>query len=414
MGRLILGNSLAVLKTLPKNYFHSIVTDPPAGISFMNKEWDGDFGGRDNWINWMQSIFMECKRVLKPGGHCFVWAIPRTSHWTATALENAGFEIRDIITHLFGSGFPKSLDISKAIDKSYGAEREVIGEYKNPAKTLGNGLNMDGGKAHKTVDLTAPSTFQAKQWQGWGTALKPASEHWILCRKPISEKTVALNVMKWGVGGINIDGCRVEAKDQSKLEKNWDRTQSAAAKGSAAMGGGFKEIDLSNRKAQGRFPANLILSHTEHCFEDHKGWKCDPGCPCANLDKQSGEVKSGGGSKGKRGGMFGDGSENPNRANSLYFDTGGASRFFYCSKVSRKERGEGNNHPTVKPLKLMEYLIKLITPKGGIVLDPFMGSGSTVLAAESLSVNYVGIEKDEAYYKMMVSRKIYKDGLDKI
>lgn len=196
---------------LRENSVDSMVTDPPAGIGFMGKAWDGDRGGRDDWVGSMANTFRECLRVLKPGAHALVWALPRTSHWTATALEDAGFEIRDIITHHFGSGFPKSLDVGKAIDRAAGVEREVIGmRPRFPDGTRGarprpekftnryaRGMADLGG----LVEVTAPATDAAKQWQGWGTALKPASEHWILARAPLAESTIASNVLKFGTGG---------------------------------------------------------------------------------------------------------------------------------------------------------------------------------------------------------------------
>jgi len=338
------GDCLDILEDLPASSYDSLVTDPPAGIAFMGKDWDKDKGGRDQWIEWMTTVMSECLRVLKPGAHGFVWALPRTSHWTATALENAGFDIRDVVTHLFGTGFPKSLNVGKAL----------------------------------------------KQWDGWGTALKPASEHWLLIRKPLAEKTVAKNVVMYGTGAINIDGSRL-------------------AKG-------------------GRFPANLILSGDA------------PGM----LDEQSGELVSKWGvqkdlSQGDKS-MFGlDVSKG---VNSYIGDKGGASRFFYCPKASKSERNEGlegmpkkyndfqressglsqgkhpvtgersgarcqpkeNHHPTVKAQKLMQYLIRMITPPGGKVLDPFAGSGSTGVAAKSLGFEFLGIEADKEYTEIARKR----------
>ena len=187
------GDCLDYLKTHPDNMFDSIVTDPPAGIAFMGKDWDKDKGGRDAWIAWMTEIAEECLRVLKPGAHALVWALPRTSHWTATAWEDAGFEVRDRVSHLFGSGFPKSHNISKAIDKMAGAEREVIGINQNvKGRTIREieTLNVGAGAGNDT-SITAPATPEAQQWDGWGTALKPCMEDWWLLRKPIEEKTVA-------------------------------------------------------------------------------------------------------------------------------------------------------------------------------------------------------------------------------
>ncbi len=192
--KIIHGDSAWDLQELDDNTIDALVTDPPAGISFMGEDWDGDKGGRKQWIEWMTGIMSQCHRVMKPGAHGLVWALPRTSHWTATALEDAGFEVRDVVTHLFGSGFPKSLNVSKAIDKAAGAEREVIGSkgYLVP-NIKGNKYNAAEGDS-EVYYITAPATDNAKKWDGWGTALKPASEHWILVRKPCSEKTVAARV----------------------------------------------------------------------------------------------------------------------------------------------------------------------------------------------------------------------------
>jgi hypothetical protein len=222
---LLHGDCLEVLKQGPDNSVDSVVTDPPAGISFMGKDWDSDKGGSKEWIAWLTEVSKEMLRVLKPGGHGLVWAIPRTSHWTATALEDAGFEIRDVVTHLFGTGFPKSLDISKAIDKAAGAEREIVGlsyysgagELQTRKATLPMVNKSVADLTYKPLTMqktglpiTAPATPEAKQWSRLRHgALKPASEHWILVRKPLSEKTVAANVLMWGTGGINIDGCRI-------------------------------------------------------------------------------------------------------------------------------------------------------------------------------------------------------------
>lgn len=355
MTELLLGDCLERLKELPDCSVDSLVTDPPAGISFMGKDWDSDKGGRAGWVAWMTEVMRECHRVLKPGAHGLVWAIPRTSHWTATALEDAGFEVRDVITHLFGQGFPKSLNIEKA-----GAGPE---------------------------------------WSGWGTALKPASEHWILVRKPVSEKNVAANVLKWGTGGINVDGCRIESgADYHELK--------------VTQGGSDCGVPLAPRApeprqftpASGRFPANLVLSHSPHCTED----QCDIECAILALDTQSGLSAPKKRRVGKRGGkgfgMFDD--TKSAQANGVWpaDQGGGASRFFYCAKISPGERGEGNNHPTVKPQKLMRYLCRLVTPTGGVVLDTFMGSGSTGMAAKSEGFKFIGVERDAEYYKIAKAR----------
>lgn len=243
MTKIIHGDCVEQLRNMNSNTIDALVTDPPAGISFMGKAWDGDRGGRKEWVAWLESVMRECLRVLKPGGHGLVWAIPRTSHWTATALEDAGFEIRDVVTHLFGSGFPKSMNLGKAID------REI-------------------------------TSAASAAWDGWGTALKPASEHWILVRKPISEKTVAANVKRWGVGGINVDGCRVESPDAD--HKAVQRQSDVAL--FQAKGAGHVQPTYN---PQGRFPANLVLSHAEECEEA----QCSLLCPVRELDEQSGSIR---------------------------------------------------------------------------------------------------------------------------
>jgi hypothetical protein len=245
----------------------------------MGKSWDTDKGGRDNWIKWMQEVATECKRVLKPGGHAFVWAIPRTSHWTATAWENAGFEIRDVVAHVFGSGFPKSHNIGKNIEKI------KVGGIKN-LKQVGTkkGIKVETGTQgfSYSKEYVAGKSMGGKQisgdipvyeinneYEGWGTALKPAREDWILMRKPI-EGTVAENCLKWGVGGINIDGCRVgyqsEEDKASAIPQGRITTKSGEFAGRTQGGGTDKELDREDykEKMQGRFPANLILTYPEN------------------------------------------------------------------------------------------------------------------------------------------------------
>jgi site-specific DNA-methyltransferase (adenine-specific) len=386
---------LEQLKKLEPNSIDSLVTDPPAGISFMGKEWDSDKGGRSGWVAWMTEVMRECLRVMKPGAHGLVWAIPRTSHWTATALEDAGFEVRDVITHLFGQGFPKSLDISKAIDKAAGAEREVIGFSQGRSSSVHEG----GQKVGQPDPVTAPATDAAKQWSGWGTALKPASEHWILVRKPCEEKTVAANVLEWGTGGINIDASRIEAGERPHVVSN-------RRFGNVSYGDGLQGSRAIGTTAQGRFPANLVLSHTPHCSDD----QCDIECAIKALDEQSGSAKPKPSRTGIAGGNKGPTAWSGLDRNNYYVGTwpadpgGGASRFFYCAKISASERGDGNNHPTVKPQKLMRYFCRLITPPKGTILDPFMGSGSTGMAAISEGFQFVGIELDPDYFQIAQKR----------
>lgn len=408
-----LGDCFEVLRTLDAQSIDALVTDPPAGISFMGKEWDANRGGRDQWVAWLTEVMNQCWRVMKPGAHGLVWAIPRTSHWTATALENAGFEVRDVITHLFGQGFPKSLDVSKAIDKKLGATREVIGRKEYSAPDIrGNSYDQAhvGGRERLGVPITKPGTPEAETWAGWGTALKPASEHWILIRKPIAETGVAANVLKHGCGAINIDGARIPC-----------------------------EPGRASENADGRWPANLIFSHLPECepsprvFSDGSTEsQCADGCPVREFDQQSGILKTSAGPTARAGlGYHGAVGHENLAARAASED--GASRFFFCAKVSASERDAGlenepgrignvgderpsgnmnqrihgtenrsdvfkkNHHPTVKPQKLMSYLVRLITPPNGIVLDPFMGSGSTGIAARGAGFRFLGIDKEDDY-----------------
>lgn len=425
MGELFRGDCLEVLREFESDSIDSMVTDPPAGIHFMGKDWDSARGGRNAWVNNMQFIFKECHRVLKPGAHGLVWAIPRTSHWTAWALEEAGFEIRDVVTHLFGSGFPKNLDISKAIDKAAGAKREVIGTVKKTpsAAKCNEGWARPWAEGKTTMDITAPATDAAKQWQGFGTALKPASEFWILVRKPLSEKNVASNVLKWGTGGIAIDPCRIEATSSDDVT----RTRHGGFDGKTVYGAGErKEYPATT---QGRFPSNLVLSHSPYCTDD----QCDIECVIKMLDEQSGTLQSGGVPPRRKGMGYHGGSGNAETVG-VGRSEGGASRFFYCAKASKAERNAGcegmptkrvfgnnkgdglgrgissshipnqNFHPTVKPQKLMRYLVRLVTPPKGKVLDPFMGSGSTGVAALSEGFQFIGIEREQEYFEIAQKR----------
>lgn len=371
---IIRGDCLEKLKTLEANSIDSIVTDPPYGLSFMGKKWDYDVPSVEIW--------REVIRVLKPGGHLLSFGGTRTHHRMVLAIEDAGFEIRDQIQWLYGSGFPKSHDISKAIDKAAGAEREVVGNNPNHRgqsqfeNQYTKGLGQDGS-------ITAPSTPEAKQWQGWGTALKPANEPIVLARKPLEKGlTIAENVLKWGCGGLNIDASRIEGGERPHIERRNDKSLDGDVYGSGINGS--KSLGLFT---QGRFPANLLLDETA----------------AEMLDEQSGVLKTGGPKyedSHQKHHMFKGGRPDSHRPG----DTGGASRFFYVAKASKRERGEGNVHPTVKPIRLIEYLIKLITPPNGTVLDPFMGSGSTGVAAKNLGFEFIGIELNDEYCEIAQKR----------
>jgi site-specific DNA-methyltransferase (adenine-specific) len=282
LNSVIQGDCLEVMRSLPDNSVDSIVTDPPAGIAFMGKAWDSNKGGRKQWCAYMEERFAEALRICKPGGHALVWALPRTSHWTATALEDAGWEVRDICVHLFGGGFPKSMAIDKAIDKAAGVEREVVGSGKGRTGTAaaphGSSFSDDNYQWPGNFNITAPATPEAKQWEGFGTALKPAHENWILCRKPI-KGTISGNVLEWGVGGIHVDACRVGEGDSETARVRNNTKAIFGSAGGPNLGG-----------QQGRFPPNLLLSHTPTC----NGSGCADACPIRVLDEQTGILKVGG------------------------------------------------------------------------------------------------------------------------
>jgi site-specific DNA-methyltransferase (adenine-specific) len=350
---------------MPDNSVDSVVTDPPYGLSFMGKKWDYDVPSEEIW--------RECLRVLKPGGHLLAFAGTRTQHRMAVRIEDAGFEIRDMIAWVYGSGFPKSLDVSKAIDKAEGHWRGRAGEVASENGAM-------SGRNYARTPKGDPITNSAKQWQGWGTALKPALEPITVARKPLGEKTVAANVLAHGTGGINVDGCRV-GTDSVKTNRYTPGRDMTSFHGSQA---GNEYVSSTH---EGRWPANLI----------HDG--SDEVVGLFPSDKQ-----------------------------------GSASRFFYVAKASKKDRDEGcdglaevprfngglagasiplkgspmpvgrNNHPTVKPTALMRYLCRLVTPPEGIVLDPFMGSGSTGKAAMLEGFQFIGIERDEEYMEIAKAR----------
>ncbi len=617
-GKLWQADCRGVLPIIATDSLDAMCSDPPAGIEFMGKDWDNpdkygaafaahgftDGGDRvpapaqklsernpncrtchkhargadgcrcevpdldeppeliqerrlqqrKGFIDFLESVMREAFRVLKPGAHGVVWALPRTSHWTATALENVGFEIRDCIyhvkprspevtmflaslspeqwellercsptdeflLHIFGSGFPKSLDISKALDKMAGAVREVIGHRKlnerdqrNYAPNTPMGYHWTDVIGDKSTEITSPTTDEAKLWAGWGTALKPAVEVWWICRKPIREVNVATQVRKTRTGAINIDGSRVAGvaeKPGGKI-RAYRRTEATTSVGLRENEQNTEMVEPPDPHPGGRWPSHLLLSHAPDCqrigtknvaavsihgkgiairrsgvhseagghqtvgtvqpvhgyanedgTETVESWGCSPECPVRMLNEQSGDTQSsiriGGEGEpldpSQEGWRF-------RRASGGFGDAGGASRFFktfeydppffYAAKASRSERDAGlkgdakamhalkdskistqsnrrcvlcqrvkfgqphceclepeweetsgslvkNNHPTVKSLKLMRYLVRLVTPKGGTVLDPFAGSGSTLVAALQEGAKFVGIEREEEY-----------------
>ncbi len=380
MYKVLQGDALQRLKELPGCSIDSCVTDPPYELGFMGKSWDS------SGVAYNVKLWQEVLRVLKPGGHLLAFGGTRTYHRMTCAIEDAGFEIRDCIQWIYGSGFPKSMDISKAIDKAAGAEREVVGPsiHHSPGRKSDgtkNALNQLYRGEGDGKFISAPATPEAQQWDGWGTALKPANEPIVLARKPV-EGTVVANVLTWGAGGLNIDGCRVETGEETGRPCGTNRV----------VYGVYDKQIRTEKNSQGRFPANVIHDGSEEVLREFA---------------KAGESKSTGGtnSAGKFKNQYGEYSgENPGNSAGGLGDAGSVSRFFYCAKASKSERGEKNNHPTVKPVKLMEYLIKLITPKGGTVLDPFTGSGTTLIAAEQAGYNSIGIELSPEYVKLINKR----------
>jgi DNA modification methylase len=371
------GDCSEVLLSFPDNSIDAVVTDPPYGLSFMGKRWDYDVPSIDVWV--------QCLRVLKPGGHLLAFAGTRTQHRMAVRIEDAGFEIRDMIAWVYGSGFPKSMDVSKAIDKAAGAEREVVGKKggRNAyLRTDIRGGNYIGGTAG-TFDgsaITAPATDSAKQWEGWGTALKPALEPITMARKPILG-TVADNVQKHGTGALNINGARIDLGGDYKCKPNGRPSQTG-------LGDNYDPSKANQADTVGRWPANLIHDGSDEVVEQF---------PESNGSGNARKLK-----RGMR--PDGDGWGMQDAVGDLRdAGTGSASRFFYTAKADSSER-RGSKHPTVKPLDLMRYLVRLVCPIGSTVLDPFMGSGTTIEAARLENCKSIGIERETQYCSDAIKR----------
>jgi DNA modification methylase len=433
-----LGSNLDILPTLPDNSVDSIVTDPPYELGFMGKKWDS------SGIAYSVELWQQCYRVLKPGGHLLAFGGSRTWHRLAVAIEDAGFEMRDSIAWLYGSGFPKSMNIAKAIEATLTTGNSNKTQFKKLSgeKTKrrdANGLySANEFHGNRPADYTEsadgdfltnldPTTPEAKQWQGWGTALKPAFEPVVVARKPLIG-TVAANVLVWGVGGLNIDGSRIgfaSAADQASATPQGKVTSNSMAGAAPDVDGGErKEINRPDN-SKGRWPANIILDeYTAGLLDEQSGVS-------TSLAHNRPQATKWG---------FGVNQDNSNQydyetGQTGYGDTGGASRFFYVAKASKKDRNEGldglearantkfaqdawslenmsfgkttpaqNFHPTVKPTALMEYLIRLVTPAGGVVLDPFTGSGSTGKAALLNGYRFIGCELTEEYFPIIEGR----------
>ena len=427
MHTIIHGDCLEELKKLDDNSVDAVVTDPPYGLSNTKpqqvadvlKAWvtgdtvsvpakRGGFMGAD-WDSFVPppAVWEECMRVLKPGGHMAVFAGARTQDLMGLSIRLAGFEIRDTLGWVYGSGFPKSMDIGKAIDKAAGAERKVVGSYdRRSVYDNRNRTSVGAGSSQCAVgsaeiELTAPATSEAQRWDGWGTSLKPAIEPIILARKPL-DGTVANNVLAHGVGGLNIDACRVGTSGGGTHCNNRDADGKCLGHGDAgkSQSGATFHADESSAPA-GRFPANVLLD--EHAAKE--------------MDKQSG-VSSSRASAGRNGKDTAEATWGLNRKDDTvrgHNDSGGASRFFpvfkYQAKAPKKERpvieredGTKIQHATVKPLKLMEWLVTLITPEGGTILDPFAGTGTTLQAAINKGFRPIGIEQDADYIQLINTR----------
>lgn len=450
-----LGDCLESLRAMPDNSVDSIVTDPPYGLSFMGKRWDYDVPSVEIWA--------ECLRVLKPGGHLLAFAGTRTQHRMAVRIEDAGFEIRDMIAWVYGSGFPKSMDVSKAIDKAAGADRSdaIKGghmgaagrshgeDYINAAAALVE-KNIPAIVGKGALTRGTPQTDAARQWQGWGTALKPALEPITVARKPLVG-TVAANVLQHGTGALNIDGCRVSA-DAGDLgdPSRFDGLKKRSAEGWARPHHSSPIVDVRQHEAieragtLGRWPANLIHSGEPEvlaCFPDSNG-----SGPARTLKRGQRANGDSWGMQDEAGALRDAGTGSAAR----FFkqvshddeDLATAQRFMYCAKASKRDRDEGlegfeskahkgyagatisgrtmvdgewvntenerqprsNIHPTVKPTDLMAYLVRLVTPPGGLVLDPFMGSGSTGKAAMREGFSFIGCELSPEYLAIAEAR----------
>jgi DNA modification methylase len=378
--RLYSGDCREVLADLPENSVDAVVTDPPYELGFMGKSWDR------SGVAFQPETWASVGRVLKPGGWLAAFGAPRNNHRLVCAIEDAGFEIRDQIGWVYGSGFPKSHDVSKGIDAAAGVERGKVPRIRSDGKPTGK-----AGGSFNACDMSErsglPVTDAARQWEGWGTALKPAWEPIVLARKPLSEGTVAANVLRWGTGAINVDGCRVRTTD----------TFSGSGNRPLAYAGDnhrpYHDREPRGPTQQnnlGRWPANLIHDGSEEVVSAF---------PETGVAVQ----RNGGGQRIGSQGIY-HGSAGLTRPDIGFGGSGSAARFFYCAKASKAER-LGSKHPTVKPIDLKRYLVRLLTPPGGVALDPFAGTGTTGEAAWREGFQAILIER-EAEYVADIERRL--------
>jgi site-specific DNA-methyltransferase (adenine-specific) len=397
-----LGDCIEVLKTLEDNSVDSVVCDPPYHLTstkggnkgFMGKEWDGGD------IAFRTDVWKECLRVLKPGGYLLAFSSSRTYHRMAVAIEDAGFDIRDQIMWIYGQGFPKSHNIGKAIDKIQGNKREVVGKVERKDFTNYDGSMMSVDNRGKHISIEIPITKGQSDYEGWGTALKPAHEPIVMARKPLSEKSVAENVLKWGTGGINIDGSRIEYADTDKNNINFDRPRVREKNPDWVydLGITWEDPDVKEYNTEGRFPANIMFDD-----DGDEDWKRYFYCPKASKKERNAGLDN-------LPNIVGDITNIASKR--LKCRTCGkwyiTSDNCKCENPDWIEPTTKNHHPTIKPLALMEYLIKMTTRPGGVVLDCFMGSGSTGVAAKRNGFGFIGVEKEQEYFDIAQQRIDYE------
>lgn len=404
------GDNMDLLRSMPDNCVDAVVTDPPYLISFMNRKWDASGDEAAFHAGWTR----ECLRVLKPGGHLVSFAATRTYHHLACAVEDAGFEIRDMLSWMYGQGMPKSLDVGKAIDKQAGVERPVLGTAADFARDGAN-RRTDGSHtvphAHQgghhyadrwSAPVTGPGSEESACWDGWGTALKPACEPAVLARKPISEGTIAANVLRWGTGGLNIGGCRVGWGTEQPTQEEWNRMGARGAAGSKS--GHIHQNSQSQKDAYsaglikvppGRWPANIMHDGSDEVLEHFP----DAQGQLSGLTGQEPSARAGGPRQHCYNNMPADRRVSTPRVEA----NKSAARFFYCAKATKTDRA-GSKHPTVKPIALMRWLVRLLTPRGGCVLDPFGGSGTTGAAAIEEGCSVIMAERENQDVLDIVAR----------